>query len=259
MPALLSLRGDIAMRRLTWEMRLGIFLVAASAVVYAIKFLVLGDPENTYYYVFNALGFLPINVLLVTVILNQLLSIRAKRDRLEKMNMVIGTFFSEVGTNLLVRLSDRDPNLSSIKEDLVVGNNWSDADFARVRTRLEAYSSGVAIDAAELAVLKEYLIKKRNFLLRLLENPMLLEHGPFTEVLRAVFHLTDELERREKLDASPAADLKHLSGDINRVYRLLALAWLDYMKYLKSNYPYLFSLAMRTNPFDETASPVVKE
>ncbi|NVO67350.1 hypothetical protein [Methanofollis tationis] len=44
------------MRRLTWEMRLGIFLVAASAVIYTAKFLVLGDPENTYYYVFNALG-----------------------------------------------------------------------------------------------------------------------------------------------------------------------------------------------------------
>lgn len=246
------------MRRLTWEMRLGIFLVAASAVIYTAKFLFLGDPENTYYYVFNALGFLPINVLLVTVILNQLLTVRAKRERLEKMNMVIGTFFSEVGTNLLVRLSDRDPNLPSIREDLVVSSDWSDADFARVRKHLEAYSPAFTIDPSELVVLKEYLMKKRNFLLRLLENPMLLEHGPFTEVLRAVFHLTDELERREDLAGTPESDQKHLAGDINRAYRLLALAWLDYMKYLKNNYPYLFSLAMRTNPFDETASPVVR-
>ena len=27
---------------------------------------------------------------------------------------------------------------------------------------------------------------------------------------------------------------------------------------LKDNYPYLFSLAMRMNPFDQEASPVVK-
>jgi hypothetical protein len=33
--------------------------------------------------------------------------------------------------------------------------------------------------------------------------------------------------------------------------------WLDYLRYLKTNYPYLFSLAIRTNPFDEKASPVV--
>jgi hypothetical protein len=30
------------------------------------------------------------------------------------------------------------------------------------------------------------------------------------------------------------------------------------VEYLQQNYPYLFSLAMRSNPFDETASPVVR-
>jgi hypothetical protein len=30
------------------------------------------------------------------------------------------------------------------------------------------------------------------------------------------------------------------------------------MKHLKENYPYLFSLAMRTNPFDADASVIVK-
>jgi hypothetical protein len=29
------------------------------------------------------------------------------------------------------------------------------------------------------------------------------------------------------------------------------------MKHLQDNYPYLFSLAMRTNPFDPKASPEV--
>ncbi|MCK9307071.1 MAG: hypothetical protein M0P17_06030, partial [Methanoculleus sp.] len=76
----------------TWEVRLGIVLVAFAAAVYTAKYLLLGDPVNTYQYIFNALGFLPINVLLVTLILNQLLSVRAKRERLEKLNMVIGTF-----------------------------------------------------------------------------------------------------------------------------------------------------------------------
>lgn len=32
---------------------------------------------------------------------------------------------------------------------------------------------------------------------------------------------------------------------------------LDYMKYLKADYPYLFHLAARTNPFDPDASPIV--
>jgi len=56
---------------------LGVFLIISSFLVYLVKFIVLGDPENTYFYVFNALGFLPINVLLVTIVLNELLSVRA--------------------------------------------------------------------------------------------------------------------------------------------------------------------------------------
>ncbi|MFA7073482.1 MAG: hypothetical protein WC138_13380, partial [Methanoculleus sp.] len=81
----------------SWEMRLGITLIGLSFVIYVIKYLLLGDPLNTYQYIFNALGFLPISVLLVTLIINELLSVRAKREKLEKLNMVIGTFFSEVG------------------------------------------------------------------------------------------------------------------------------------------------------------------
>jgi hypothetical protein len=106
---------------------------------------------------------------------------------------------------------------------------------------------------------KEFLVAKRNFLLRLLENPNLLEHESFTELLWAVFHLDEELEARENLKNLPDADQKHLSGDVKRVYGQLALQWMKYMEYLKSNYPYLFSLSLRTNPFDRNATPMVRE
>lgn len=95
-------------------------------------------------------------------------------------------------------------------------------------------------------------------MLRLLENPALLEHESFTELLRAVFHFSEELERREKVTQLPDADYEHLAVDVKRAYTLLAQQWLDYVKYLKDNYPYLFSLAMRINPFDQTASPFVR-
>ena len=55
----------------------------------------------------------------------------------------------------------------------------------------------------------------------------------------------------------PVTDYEHLAGDIRRAYALLVHEWLDYMKHLKYNYPYMFSLAMRANPFDESASPLV--
>lgn len=94
--------------------------------------------------------------------------------------------------------------------------------------------------------------------MRLLENPILLEHETFTDLLRAVFHLAKELASRKELDHLPDADYQHLANDIKRAYVLLVHQWLDYMRHLKDNYPFLFSLAMRTNPFDQKASPIVK-
>ena len=94
-------------------------------------------------------------------------------------------------------------------------------------------------------------------MLAMLENPYLIEHDTFTELMQALFHVTEELRVRDRLVDLPATDYAHLSGDINRVYGLLIREWLVYMQHLKANYPFLFSLAMRTNPFDAHASPIV--
>ena len=64
---------------------------------------------------------------------------------------------------------------------------------------------------------------------------------------------------REDFAGLPAADLQHLAQDLRRAFHLLVLEWLAYMQHLKSDYPYLFSLAIRTNPFDPEASPVIDD
>jgi len=43
-------------------------------------------------------------------------------------------------------------------------------------------------------------------------------------------------------------------GYILRVWQLLIVERLSYVKCLKREYPYLFSLAVRTNPFDAPVS-----
>jgi hypothetical protein len=72
---------------------------------------------------FQDIAFVPIQVLLVTLIISGLLNMREKRVRLEKLNMVIGTFFSEVGTRLVAYFSDFDPKLDKIRKDIVVTND----------------------------------------------------------------------------------------------------------------------------------------
>ncbi len=93
----------------------------------------------------------------------------------------------------------------------------------------------------------------------MLENPNLMEHESFTDLMWAVVHLTDELEARKSLTGLPPSDLEHLAIDIQRVYGRLSGQWLSYLEHLKANYPYLFSLVLRTHPFQPHPSPIVSK
>ena len=246
------------MRRFSWQALLGLSLVILSAMLYLLHYALFRDPHHIFLYLVGDIAFVPIEVLLVTLIIHRLLNGREKRAMLEKLNMIIGVFFSEVGTRLLAFLSDFDPELDNIRKELIVTADWSEQEFSRVSKRLRSYDYVVDIqDGSSLEDLHDFLVARRDFLLRLLENPNLLEHESFTELLRTVFHLTEELAAREDVCALPSTDCDHLSNDINRVYSLLVHQWLDYMRYLKDDYPYLFSFTMRTNPFDQEASPIV--
>jgi hypothetical protein len=187
-----------------------------------------------------------------------MLNRRERQARLKKLNMVIGVFFSEVGTGLLTYFSDYDPDLDEVRGDLFVTGNWNTEDFRQVKNRLAQYKFRVDPRRVRPQELKDFLESKTTVLLRLLENPNLLEQEAFAELLWAVFHLLEELRSREDLTTLPESDRAHLAGDMMRAYRLLVRQWLDYMQHLKENYPYLFSLSMRMNPFDRNASPVVK-
>ena len=246
------------MKFLSWQIKFSLSLIALSIFFFFIHYLISKDPISILISIIDDFAFVCINVLLVTLVIQKLLRDREKHAKMEKLNMVIGAFFSEVGTKLLSYFSSSDFNLDLIRYDLVVTKDWSDKEFSSVSKRIKSHKYAVDISKIPLKDLRDFLLEKRDFLLRLLENPTLLEHEYFTELLRAVFHLTEELTIRKEFRDLPKTDYEHLTGDIERAYSLLAHEWLYYMKYLKNNYPYLFSLAMRTNPFDKNASPIVR-
>jgi len=246
------------MKSSRWEIIVGIYLIVLALVLYAVHFVIFKDPHHIFIYGLGDLAFLPIEVLLVTLIIHRVLGAREKSIRLEKLNMVIGAFFSEVGTELLAYLSDLDPKIEEIKGNFVINDDWSPQEFHGCCNFFNNYDYDIAVEKVNLEKLQIFLLGKRNFLLRLLENPNLLEHETFTDLLQAVFHLAEELGHRENIVGVSEKDVEHLSGDIKRVYGLLVYEWLTYMEHLKSEYPFLFSLAMRTNPFDQEASAEFK-
>jgi len=245
------------MNRFNWQILLGFSLLALSAIFYFIHYAIFRDTHHIFLYLIGDCAFVFIEVLLVTLIIHQLLSKREKRAMLKKLNMVIGAFFSEVGTELLRWFASLDLQLEEKRKDLLEISQWSEKRYFEVRKKLKNSKFEIESPKNNLEDLKSFLIGKRSFLLGLLENPNLLEHESFTELLWAVFHLTEETACRVDLKQLPDTDCQHLSGDIKRVYGLLIAEWLAYMKHLRDSYPYLFSLAARMNPFDPNASPIV--
>ena len=247
------------MRRFSWEIQFGLSLILLSVVLYLFHYALFEDARHIILWTTTSVAFLPISVLFVTLIINRLLMRRERHLIMDKLNVLIGTFFSVIGTQLLKYCAAWDPHLDRIRPEVSVGVNCPEKEYRLVRQRLEECEYAVDVKKVDFDELRRFLEEKSDFMLRLLENPHLLEHASFTNLLRSVFHLTEELVGREGLRELPDSDYRHLANDMERVYRLLALEWFDYMRYLKASYPFLFSFAMRTNPFEERASVVVEE
>jgi hypothetical protein len=245
-------------RTRTWQLVGGLILLSAS--LYGLLFLLfrqrLADME---FYTLLDLAFIPISALIVTLVINRVLEQREREALLNKLNMVIGAFFSETGTGLIDRLVTFDEGSEHVSTHLRFNGRWSAREFEAARTGISEHEHAVSLSAGDLEGLKAYLLGHRQFLLRLLENQSLLEHAAFTDMLWAAFHLTEELAARDDLGAMPPPDRKHVELDMARAYGRLLAEWLRYLEHLKGQYPYLYSFAVRTNPFDPDADIHVVE
>lgn len=232
---------------------LALLLLIFSLLIYVADYLLFGRAGDIVSSLMGNLAFLPIYVLFVTLMIEKILKERERVALLRKLNMVIGVFFSEVGTALLGDYSVFLQNHGDLAAQLRVDGSWSPSDFRKAMAFFKKTELNVDCTKGDLAALKAFLLGKRAFLLRLLENQSLLEHDEFTDLLWAVFHLTEELDARHQLVNLPQSDLEHLAGDIRRVFASLTREWLRYMEHLMGDYPYLFSLAVRTNPMNPAA------
>ena len=240
----------------TFILLAGLF-ASISALTYIIHYFIFEDVRHIFIYMIGDLAFLPLEVFLVVIVIERILSYREKRAIREKMNMVVGAFFSEIGDQLLRGLLGCFQGRDEIKQNLSVLPDWNHSDFQRAMrfaSNLQYMPDCQELDLDELRIL---LLSKRQFLVTLLENPNILEHERFTDLLWATFHLSEELEARASLDDLPDSDLGHIAIDIERLFSRLIVEWVAYVEHLQSSYPYLFSLVTRIHPFQEHASAVV--
>ena len=246
------------MIRWSWKVTIALVLVGLSLVLAVLHFLWFHDAWTLSFYLALDILFVPVQVLLVTLIIERFLNEREKQTLMKKLNMVIGAFFSEVGSALIRQLTGSCAEAPDLAERLDVQGRWKAKEYRDARRFAESYECRLVLNSEWMTSLRGFLLEKRQFMLALLQNPNLLEHDRFTDLLWAVCHLTEELEARADLAGLPAGDLQHLSGDARRAYSLLIREWLRYMEHLQESYPYIYSLAVRLNPFKPNAKAVIE-
>lgn len=241
---------------MNWKVKYGIILLIASILMYSFAFLFLNEPDKVFFYIVIDCAFIPLDVLVVVLVIEGVIENKEKEAILDKLDMILGAFFSELGNELLTHISKVNTYNGEIINQLKNIDTWNEKDFKNAYKYLKTngVSFKVEIPKSEtkefIMDLKELITEKRRFLIELLENPNIIEKDSFANLLLAIFHLDDELELRTDLDRITAEDFKHLLMDINRVYCSLTYQWVKYLEYLNKHYPYMSSLAIRTNPFN---------
>ena len=253
----MSIRS-IMVKKFSFIGYLAVGCLLLSILLYVIDYLVFQDAHTLFLYLMSSLAFLPLEILIVVLIIERVVDQSERKVKLQKLNMVLGAFFNDVGNQLLRGLLENFHNRDEIAKHLNLKESWSKKEFQEAAAYADKLKIVIDYKDMNLAELKVFFAKKREFLMTLLGNPSLLEHDHFTDLLWAVTHLDEELESRNSVENLPEADLKHLAADIERLYGRLVVEWLDYIEHLHTNYRFLYSLVLRTHPFQEHPSAVIK-
>jgi hypothetical protein len=236
-----------------------LILFLLSMLVYTVQIIVFDAPRDTGFYLLQDLAFLPIQIAIVTIVLGKYLKNREKAERLKKINVVISAFFSEAGTDILMILTSFSRNCDELRAKLDVQIDWTDSVFSKTVKFLEKADIQIECSAVKLGSLKALMKSKRGFLIRIIENPNLFEHDSFTDTLLSVYHVMEELIARSELEEAGGADIAHISNDVKRALKALLIQWVEYMRHLHAEYPYLYSLEIRKNPFLKDRSVTISD
>ncbi len=225
-----------------------VILTISSIAIYFIQYHVFNRASETLFYLFQDLAFIPIQVLIVTLIINRFINILEKRKKQKKINVIISSFFIDAGINILMTLSQFNQNHNKVCGIIRIDEMLSNKESV-VKKEVNEFKYHFYADPNKLEELDIIMTENKGLLLNLLGNSNLLEHDSFTDMLWAVFHVGDELRARGDVQKLAQLDIDHLSIDLLRAYSAMIMEWISYIIYLRDEYPFLYAAAIKKNPF----------
>ncbi len=219
-------------------------LFITAALIYGLQLLIFKDPTNTGFYIFQDFAFLPISIAVATIVVGEFLDQKEKKERREKTQMLTSTFFTELGTGLMIQLLLNTENAREIREIMSENEVTNQKELQHVQGLLRQVKLKVSLTPELFEKIRTMILNSKETLLIFTSNPMVLDHEDFTDLLWGIFHLIDEFQLRGEYDELDKADIAHMEADCAEVLSLLLVNWAANGLYTKLNYPNYYNAAL---------------
>ena len=118
---------------------IGIGLIGLSLVLHYVHYLIFQDLHHTLIFLFADIAFIPMEVFFTTLVIDKLLEKREKEHLRDKLSMLIGVFFSELGTDILNTFVYADDNTEIIAKEALVTKEWNKKEFKNLEKLVDEY------------------------------------------------------------------------------------------------------------------------
>ena len=128
---------------------IGIGLIGLSLVLHYVHYLIFQDLHHTLIFLFADIAFIPMEVFFTTLVIDKLLEKREKEHLRDKLSMLIGVFFSELGTDILNTFVYADDNTEIIAKEALVTKEWNKNEFKNLEKLVDEYEYDIDIKKVE--------------------------------------------------------------------------------------------------------------
>ncbi|MEA5084958.1 MAG: hypothetical protein VB018_12555 [Lachnospiraceae bacterium] len=126
-----------------------IFLTALSAITYYVQYLLFHQTENTVFYLLQDLAFVPIQVGMVTLIINRFLNEMDNRKKIKKINVIISTFFIEIGVPIISTISKFNGNNDILFEKISI-KEMSSKEYNKLIKEVKEFKFDIYAEPSKL-------------------------------------------------------------------------------------------------------------
>lgn len=226
-----------------------LLLLCASALLYAIHYLIFRDLHHLAIFGLHELAFVPLEVILVTLGLDQLVEKTHREEARSKVSIIETLYFNESGSTMLRYLTSFDPDAARLRELLQVTQDWRSSDFRQAIRQLKSYPFLLDLDRIDFFGLHYHLSQRHEYYRSMLENPALTQSEAFTEMIMKIYLLWEELDGRTNLYQLPEKDRSYLAELLHEIYRELTEYWLDNVYNHSIHNRFRLHRAIESNPF----------